>query len=231
MSSPLIVALDFNCEQDTLNLVDKLDPDACALKVGSELFTLFGTQLVQQLINRQFKVFLDLKFHDIPNTVANACKAGADLGVWMMNVHASGGANMMRSARQAIESYGVGRPILIAVTVLTSFSQDDLNSIGMNVPVIEHVTKLASLAKASGLDGVVSSAHEVKAIKDQCGSEFITVTPGIRLGTDTKDDQTRVMTPHEAISIGSNYVVVGRPITQARAPEKVVAEILNSIRS
>lgn len=230
MTSPLIVALDFNREQDALNLVDKLDPTECSLKVGSELFTLFGTQFVQQLVKRQFKVFLDLKFHDIPNTVANACKAGADLGVWMMNVHASGGVNMMHSARQALEPYGVNRPILIAVTVLTSFSQTDLASIGITLPLMEHVKSLARLAKESGLDGVVSSAHEVKEIKNECGTDFITVTPGIRLATDAKNDQTRVMTPAEAIAAGSDYLVVGRPITQANEPEKVIAAILASIK-
>ncbi|CAM4495069.1 MAG: Orotidine 5'-phosphate decarboxylase [Legionella sp.] len=230
MSSPLIVALDFNREQDALNLVDKLDPKQCSLKVGSELFTLFGTQFVRQLVDRQFNVFLDLKFHDIPNTVANACKAGADLGVWMMNVHASGGMNMMHSARQALESYGVNRPILIAVTVLTSFSQTDLASIGITIPVMEHVKNLARLTKESGLDGVVSSAHEVKEIKNVCGADFITVTPGIRLATDAKNDQTRIMTPAEAIATGSDYLVVGRPITQANEPEQVIAAILASIK-
>lgn len=230
MSSPLIVALDFNSELDALNLVDKLDPKECSLKVGSELFTLFGTQFVRQLVERKFKVFLDLKFHDIPNTVANACKAGADLGVWMMNVHASGGMNMMHSARQALESYGVNRPILIAVTVLTSFSQEDLASIGITIPVMEHVKNLARLAKESGLDGVVSSAHEVGEIKNACGADFITVTPGIRLATDAKNDQTRIMTPADARAAGSDYLVVGRPITQANEPEKVVAALLASIK-
>lgn len=231
MSSQLIVALDFDREQDALNLVEKLDPQTCALKVGNELFTLFGTQLVKQLIARQFKVFLDLKFHDIPNTVANACKAGADLGVWMMNVHACGGMKMMHSARQAIEPYGLNRPILIAVTVLTSFSQTELAAIGIQVPIIEQVKKLALLAKDSGLDGVVCSAQEVKAIKQQCASPFITVTPGIRLASDALNDQTRVMTPKEAIAEGSDYLVVGRPITQATHPEMVVSQILKSINS
>ncbi|MFT4058249.1 MAG: orotidine-5'-phosphate decarboxylase [Legionella sp.] len=229
MVSKLIVALDFNREQDALCLVDKLDPKLCALKVGSELFTLFGTQFVKQLIARQFKVFLDLKFHDIPNTVAQACKASAELGVWMLNVHASGGMNMMHSAREAIDSYGADRPILIAVTVLTSFSQIDLASTGVTIPVIEQVKRLAILAKESGLDGVVCSAHEIHAIKQQCGSKFIAVTPGIRLSNDAKNDQQRIMTPKEAITLGSDYLVVGRPITQAAHPERVVAQILKSI--
>ncbi|WP_115709179.1 orotidine-5'-phosphate decarboxylase [Legionella sainthelensi] len=229
MSPKLIVALDFNTESDALNLIDKLDPSHCVLKVGSELFTLFGTQFVRRLIQRQFKVFLDLKFHDIPNTVSKACKAGADLGVWMMNVHAAGGACMMQAARDAIESYGIGRPLLIAVTVLTSFNQNELSTIGINIPIIEQVEKLASLAKKSGLDGVVCSAQEVKVIKNICGDQFITVTPGIRLETNPKDDQSRVMTPKQALQVGSDYLVVGRPITKAADPQKVVSEILKDI--
>lgn len=229
MSPKLIVALDFNTEKDALNLIDKLDPNQCVLKVGSELFTLFGTQFVKRLIQRQFKVFLDLKFHDIPNTVSMACKAGADLGVWMMNVHAAGGASMMQAARDAIESYGVARPLLIAVTVLTSFNQSELNTIGINIPILEQVEKLATLAKKSGLDGVVCSAQEVKVIKKICGDQFITVTPGIRLETNPKDDQSRVMTPKQAMEAGSDYLVVGRPITKAADPQKVISEILKDI--
>ncbi|KTD00768.1 orotidine-5'-phosphate decarboxylase [Fluoribacter gormanii] len=230
MMPKLIVALDFDNEHDALNLVEKLDPKSCALKVGSELFTLLGTDFVSQLVKRQFKVFLDLKFHDIPNTVAKACKAGAELGVWMMNVHASGGMSMMQSARNAIDSYGASRPILIAVTVLTSFNQIELTSVGINTPVIDHVKKLAILTKESGLDGVVCSAQEVQAIKNTCGQQFITVTPGIRMPNNAKDDQSRVMTPKQAIEEGSDYLVVGRPITQAVNPEQVVAEILKNIQ-
>lgn len=211
MSSKLIVALDFHTEDEALSLIEKLDPQQCALKVGNELFTLFGTQFVKRLILRQFKVFLDLKFHDIPNTVSQACKAAADLGVWMMNVHAAGGASMMHAARDAIESYGAARPLLIAVTVLTSFNQNELSAIGINIPIIEQVKKLAVLAKESGLDGVVCSAQEVKVIKSICGTQFLTVTPGIRLETSPKDDQSRVMTPKQAMETGSNYLVIGRP--------------------
>lgn len=229
MSSQLIVALDFDNEIDALNLVDKLAPNTCILKVGSELFTLFGTQFVTQLIERKFKVFLDLKFHDIPNTVSKACKACADLGVWMMNVHASGGVNMLQAARKAIDSYGVNRPLLIAVTVLTSFNQNELTAIGIDIPIIEHVKKLAILAKESGLDGVVCSAYEVQVIKNVCEAPFITVTPGIRLDINSKDDQSRVMTPRQAIEKGSDYLVVGRPVTHAADPEKVVAEILKDM--
>lgn len=229
MSSQLIVALDFNNQQDALRLADKLDPNSCALKVGSEMFTRFGASFVQQLIERKFKIFLDLKFHDIPNTVAKSCSAAADLGVWMMNVHASGGLQMMQAARAALEPYGVNRPLLIAVTVLTSFSQSALTSIGINLPIVEHVTHLASLAKEAALDGVVCSAHEVNTIKQVVGTKFITVTPGIRLANDAQNDQTRIMTPAEAIAAGSDYLVIGRPITQAINPEQVITEILKSL--
>lgn len=230
MTTKLIVALDFESELEALKLIDKLNPESCALKVGSELFTRLGTHFVEQLVKKQFKVFLDLKFHDIPNTVAKACKAGAELGVWMMNVHAAGGMKMMEAAKKAIEPYGTDRPILIAVTVLTSFNQNELMSIGINTPIIEHVNKLAVLAKESGLDGVVSSAQEVKTIKAACGSQFITVTPGIRLTSDSKDDQSRVMNPKQALNEGSDYLVVGRPITQSPNPQLVVAEILKDIQ-
>jgi orotidine-5'-phosphate decarboxylase len=229
MSHQLIVALDFNSKQDALQLVEQIDPQSCALKVGSELFTLLGTQFVKQLIQKQFKVFLDLKFHDIPNTVARACAAAADLGVWMMNVHAAGGMHMMQSARKAIDSYGINRPLLIAVTVLTSLSQSEVSGVGITIPIIEQVKKLAILAKESGLDGVVSSAQEVSMIKQQCGPHFITVTPGIRLADDTQDDQVRIMTPQQAIAEGSDYLVIGRPITQSSHPQKVITEILESI--
>lgn len=229
MNSKLIVAMDFDTENDALHLIDKLDPQSCALKVGSEMFTLFGAHFVKQLVSRQFKVFLDLKFHDIPNTVAQACKAAADLGVWMMNVHALGGFNMMNAAHEALESYGENRPVLIAVTVLTSFSESDLVGIGINKQLIDQVKMLAKLALSAGLNGVVSSAHEVKSIKNECGSDFITVTPGIRLSRDSKDDQSRIMTPNQAVAAGSNYLVIGRPITQAANPSKVVTEILSDI--
>jgi len=226
MALQLIVALDFDKQEDALHLVDQLEPASCALKVGSELFTRFGTQFVKQLINRGFKVFLDLKFHDIPNTVAKACKAGAEMGVWMMNVHASGGRNMMTAAVNALEPYGKNRPILIAVTVLTSFDADELKSIGVNRALLDQVKGLAGLACDSGLDGVVCSAHEVQAIKAHCGPEFIAVTPGIRLADGSKDDQSRIMTPQQAIEAGSDYLVIGRPITQAIEPFAIVKQIL-----
>jgi orotidine-5'-phosphate decarboxylase len=229
MVSKLIVALDFDSQNDALNLVDKLDPSSCALKVGSEMFTLFGANFIKLLVSRHFKIFLDLKFHDIPNTVAQACKACADLGVWMINVHALGGFKMMQAAKDAIAVYGNDRPLLIAVTVLTSFSKKELCKVGINYAIIEQVKLLASLAKDAGLDGVVSSAHEVQTIKQECGNKFLTVTPGIRLSNNSRDDQTRVMTPLQAINEGSDYLVIGRPITQAPNPAMVVSDILRDI--
>ena len=231
MSPKLIVALDFNTQNEALSLVDQLEPTACALKVGSELFTLFGADFVKQLVDRHFNVFLDLKFHDIPNTVAKACQAGADLGVWMMNIHASGGLQMMKAANKALEPYGKDKPLLIAVTVLTSFSEADLVRIGVVRSVLEHVKNLAILSQEAGLDGVVSSAYEVAAIKEVCGLKFISVTPGIMLATGSKDDQSRVMTPQHAMKEGSDYLVIGRPITQSSDPALVVSEILRSITS
>lgn len=230
MTAKLIVALDFDDQHAAFSLVDALDPKHCALKVGSELFTRFGTQFVKQLINKQFAVFLDLKFHDIPNTVAKSCKAGADLGVWMMNVHASGGTDMMQAAKTALEPYGKTKPLLIAVTVLTSFNAANLTQIGVQTPLMQQVTNLATLAYTAGLDGVVCSAHEVQAIKALCDSSFLAVTPGIRLPDNSLDDQSRVMTPQQAIQAGSDYLVVGRPITQAKDPSVVVSEILASIK-
>lgn len=229
MTSQLIVALDFDNQKDAFKLIDKLEPQNCALKVGSEMFTLFGTHFVKQLIDKQFKIFLDLKFHDIPNTVAKACIAGAELGVWMMNVHASGGLSMMQAAKKSLEPFGKDRPLLIAVTVLTSFDQTELAHIGIKSSIMDQVSNLACLAKKADLDGVVCSAHEVGTIKEACGNQFITVTPGIRLASNTKDDQSRIMTPEEAIKQGSDYLVIGRPITQSLDPALVIGDILRSI--
>lgn len=225
----LIIALDFDKVNNVFDLVDKLCPKQCSLKVGSELFALFGAPLVKQLIARGFHVFLDLKFHDIPNTVANACKAAADIGVWMMNVHASGGFKMMQAASKALEPYGADRPLLLAVTVLTSMSEEELPSIGVHSPLIKQVQQLALLAKSAGLDGVVCSAFEVNKIKEVCGKAFIALTPGIRLASSQYNDQQRVMTPKEALLQGSDYLVIGRPITQASDPAGVLAEIYEDI--
>ncbi len=227
MKYKLIVALDFNVEEEALNLVNSLDPNLCALKVGSEMYTLFGPNFVEKLVTKGYKVFLDLKFHDIPTTVAKACKAAAELGVWMINVHASGGSEMLVAAREAINSFKPNaRPLLIAVTVLTSAQDLDLQEVGIEVPLTEQVLKLAGLAKNASLDGVVASAFEVPEIKKLCGLEFITVTPGIRLNT-SNFDQKRVLTPQQAYDLGSDYLVVGRPITQAKDPLLAIEELFN----
>jgi orotidine-5'-phosphate decarboxylase len=231
VKSKLIVALDFANQKDALALVEQLNPSQCALKVGSEMFTLFGTDFVRQLIRMGFKIFLDLKFHDIPNTVAQACRACAELEVWMINVHASGGLAMMQAARKAIEPFGASRPLLIAVTMLTSLGDNELPAIGLSPSIEDQVSRLALLTHNAGLDGIVCSAYEVPKIKMLCGSSFLTVTPGIRLLGDDKDDQTRVMTPEQALALGSDYLVVGRSITAAQAPASIVREILTITQS
>jgi orotidine-5'-phosphate decarboxylase len=218
MVPKLIVALDFDEEAAALALIDKLNPTACALKVGSELFTRLGPDFVRRLVGMGFKIFLDLKFHDIPHTVARACTTAADLGVWMTNVHAIGGIKMMDAAVRALEPYGTGKPLLIAVTVLTSFTDAELLPIGVNTPLTQHAARLARLACDAGLDGVVSSAFEVSNIKSICGDRFIAVTPGIRQPLDAADDQARIVTPQDAFCAGSDYLVVGRPITRAADP-------------
>jgi orotidine-5'-phosphate decarboxylase len=225
VQSKLIVALDFDNHHEAISLVDQLERSYCVLKVGSELFTLLGPDFVRELVRRGFKVFLDLKFHDIPNTVARACKVAAELGVWMLNVHASGGYAMMQAARQALASYKVP-PLLIAVTVLTSMSEQDLIDIGIDASLDSHVVSLAQLSQRAGLDGVVCSAQEASVIKKHCGPDFITVTPGIRLPTDSADDQSRIITPVDAIKAGSDYLVIGRPITRAADPKQVVSYVL-----
>ena len=214
----LIVALDYARMQDALSLVEKLNPQHCALKVGLEMFTLFGPKFVQILQRKKFKVFLDLKYHDIPNTVASACLSAAKLGVWMINVHVIGGSKMLAAAWAALQPLGAQRPLLIGVTVLTS--QESSAS---------EVLALAHQAKKSHLDGVVCSAHEVAKIKAECGANFLTVTPGIRLPGDGADDQTRIMTPKQALAEGADYLVVGRPITQSGSPFAVANAIINAI--
>ncbi|WP_196138251.1 orotidine-5'-phosphate decarboxylase [Aliikangiella sp. G2MR2-5] len=229
--SKIIVALDFSDLDNAKALVDKLDPELCKLKVGKEMFTAFGPDWVRQLVEQKFDVFLDLKFHDIPNTVAKACVAAAELGVWMVNVHASGGQKMMSTALDALTEYGNKRPLLTAVTVLTSMDEAQYSNIGFQKSIGEQVLHLAELAKSSGLDGVVCSAQEAEVLKKKLGSSFKLVTPGIRpLGSDV-GDQSRVMTPQKAINAGSDYLVIGRPITQAEDPLKVVCEISESIAS
>lgn len=230
--TPVVVALDFEQQSSALNLVSQLDPALCRLKVGKEMFTHFGPQFVKELQQRKFDVFLDLKFHDIPNTVAKAVKAAADLGVWMVNVHASGGSRMMSAAREALVSYGTDKPLLIAVTVLTSMEQSDLLELGITLTPEQQVLKLAALTKQAGLDGVVCSAQEATLLKQQFGQDFCLVTPGIRPAFATQDDQKRVMTPAQAINAGVDYMVIGRPITKAAQPldalNAIVGEISNA---
>ncbi|MDL0432608.1 orotidine-5'-phosphate decarboxylase [Marinobacter sp. TBZ242] len=217
-SPQIIVALDFPSEQPALALVDQLDPAKCRLKVGKELFTRSGPSLVRDLQGRCFDVFLDLKFHDIPNTTSAAVAAAADLGVWMVNVHASGGEKMMTACRERLESFGKERPLLIAVTVLTSMGAEDLAAIGIAGSPEAQVSRLATLTRNCGLDGVVCSAQEAPALKAEQGADFKLITPGIRPLTAEKGDQQRIMTPTDALKAGSDYLVIGRPITQAADP-------------
>jgi orotidine-5'-phosphate decarboxylase len=218
MMSQIIVALDFGDAKHCIAWVEQLDPAFCALKIGSELFTSCGPQIVKQCISKGFRVFLDLKFHDIPNTVARATAAAADLGVWMLNVHAMGGSKMLAAARAAIEPLGDQRPLLIAVTVLTSDDQQSLTQFGIQRPLNEQVMVCARLAYEAGLDGVVCSGWEASAIKQALAASFLTVTPGIRLQGEQTDDQVRVLTPLEAKKQGSDYLVMGRSITRSADP-------------
>jgi len=224
----VIVALDFDNANSALNLADQLDSTQCRLKVGKELFVAAGPQLVQALIDRDFDVFLDLKFHDIPNTVAKAVSAAADLGVWMTNVHASGGSRMMNAAAQAIEQHGSDM-LLIAVTVLTSLDDADLHQVGIDRPAGQQVVELAKLTQQAGLDGVVCSAQEASELKRILGAPFKLVTPGIRLSDSASDDQRRIVTPPRAIDMGSDYLVIGRPITQAQDPMQMLEKINRSL--
>ncbi|MBT4522097.1 MAG: orotidine-5'-phosphate decarboxylase [Halieaceae bacterium] len=224
MESPLIVALDYHSEAPVMALVSRLSPALCRLKVGKELFTSCGPGLVEKLQERGFDVFLDLKFHDIPNTVAGAVRAAAELGVWMVNVHAAGGRRMMEAAAEALQSFD-HRPRLIAVTVLTSLSDEDLREMGYTETAGQRVTRLAALASESGIDGVVCSAQEVSILRAQRGKHFCLVTPGIRLEGDDAGDQRRVVTPADAMASGSNYLVMGRSITGARDPLKILERV------
>jgi orotidine-5'-phosphate decarboxylase len=229
MSDPkIIVALDYPQAQPALDLVARLEPSLCRLKVGKELFTAAGPRLVEQCMQRGFEVFLDLKFHDIPNTTAQACKAAASLGVWMVNVHALGGRRMMEAARDAVAT-SARPPKLIAVTVLTSMAQEDLAGIGIEATPAEMVLRLAKLAQDSGLDGVVCSAQEAALLRQHCGSSFCLVTPGIRPADASADDQTRIMTPAAALQNGSSYLVIGRPVTKAADPLLALQNISREI--
>ena len=226
--SRIIISLDFASAESALALVAKLDADRCRLKVGKELFTRAGPGLVEKLVGRGFDVFLDLKFHDIPHTVARACSVAAELGIWMLNVHASGGRAMLQSARQAIEKSN-HHPLLIAVTVLTSLSNDDLSEVGINASTGEQVLRLARLSRSAGLDGVVCSPNEVASMREEMGAGFKLITPGIRPAGVSRDDQKRVMTPAQAVALGSDFLVIGRPITQAPDPLQALLQIENEI--
>ena len=224
----IIVALDYADAASALNLVAQLDPSLCRLKIGKELFTATGPQLVENLTGKGFGVFLDLKFHDIPTTVAKACEVAGLLGVWMLNVHASGGVAMMQAAREGVTKSG-HKPLLVAVTVLTSMDQAVLNQIGVNGGVPDQVLRLARLTQQAGLDGVVCSAQEAAALRNMLGKEFCLVTPGIRPANVNADDQSRVVTPCDALRNGASYLVIGRPITQAPNPFMALEAICKEI--
>ncbi len=227
-NSRIVVPLDFPEPAQALELVEKLQPALCRLKVGKELFTKAGPVLVENLIGKGFDVFLDLKYHDIPTTVAKACAVAADLGVWMVNMHASGGTQMMSLAREELEKKS-HRPLLIGVTMLTSMNETDLRELGYQCSVEEQVMRLAQLVSDAGLDGVVCSAQEVKMLRNNLDKEFKLVTPGIRSAGSDNNDQERVMTPGQAINAGSDYLVIGRPITQAADPVQVLKNIEEEI--
>lgn len=229
MHKRIIVALDFDNQEQVFDLVNKLNPADCYLKIGKELFTLYGPAIVDSLQQRGFEIFLDLKFHDIPNTVYKAVKAAASLGVWLVNVHASGGREMLNAARQAILDSD-HKPLLIAVTILTSLSAEAVAEIGYSRPLTKQAIHLAQLAHDCKMDGVVCSALEANSIKAATANDFLTITPGIRLAEDKADDQTRIMTPTKAIANGADYLVIGRPITQSAAPLATLSEINNSLK-
>lgn len=226
--SPIIIALDNMTPEQVLAFADTIDPTLCRLKVGKELFTKAGVGIVKQLQSKDFEIFLDLKFHDIPNTTAQAVLAAADMGVWMVNVHASSGRTAMQTVKQRLQA-GNYNTLVIAVTVLTSMSQADLADIGVTDSVENQVKRLALLTKDSGLEGVVCSAQEAKLLKEVCGNDFLLVTPGIRMPEDVSHDQTRICTPSEAMANGADYLVIGRSITQSNNPNEKLGQILASL--
>jgi orotidine-5'-phosphate decarboxylase len=225
----IVVAMDFNSAEQCLLMAKRLSPEYCRLKVGKELFTACGPKIVEQLMGLGFEIFLDLKFHDIPNTTSKAVKAAAELGVWMVNVHASGGERMMVAARNILEQTSGKRPLLIAVTVLTSMEAADLSAIGIEQSPEEQVMRLARLTHNCGLDGIVCSAQEATLMRSTFGKGFCLVTPGIRLESSIADDQRRTLTPAAAIAAGSSYLVIGRPITQSSDPVATCQSIIQSL--
>lgn len=229
-ASPIIIALDFDEPAQALDLVRGLTPGSCRLKIGKELFCVAGPDLVRECHDAGFEVFLDLKFHDIPNTVAGACRAAARLGVWMVNVHASGGRQMMQAARDAVQT--IQRPpLLIAVTVLTSHDQATLSETGVAGTVDEQVERLTALTLDAGLDGVVCSAREAERLRGAFGVSPLLVTPGIRPEGSARDDQTRTVTPAAALAMGADYLVIGRPVTRAENPSRALSKILASLNA
>ena len=229
MNDPkIIVALDFSDSKQALEFARKTSPEQCRLKIGKELFTSCGPALVEQLVSSGYDVFLDLKFHDIPNTVQKAASAAAKLGVWMLNVHALGGSAMMQAAREGVEIVAQ-RPFLIAVTVLTSLSSQDLRDIGIDRSVPDLVDQLARNALANGLDGVVCSAQEAPVLRSSIGESPLLVTPGIRPEWASTDDQQRIVTPQQALAGGASYLVIGRPITHHQDPAAALELIIESI--
>ncbi len=226
-NKPLIIALDFADSRAAFTLVDQLDPTLCRVKIGKEMFTRYGPDLVKRVIASGFEVFLDLKFHDIPNTVAGAVAAGADLGVWMVNVHAGGGRAMLDAARKSLGDKPATK--LIAVTVLTSLSSHDLHEVGVSGSAEEQVVRLATLTADCGLDGIVCSAKEITLLRQRLNSDFLLVTPGIRPAGDNAGDQKRTETPATALALGSNYLVIGRPVTQAADPLLKLKQIMQEI--
>ena len=228
--SRIIVALDYPDADSALAFADQVTPAACRLKIGKELFTAEGPNLVRKLVDRGFDIFLDLKFHDIPNTVNKAIAAASRLGVWMVNVHAMGGEEMMLEAREAIDATAERKPLLIAVSILTSSGESQLKQIGMSGSVEENVIRLTGLALKSGVDGMVCSAREAQALRQQFGQQPLLVTPGIRPSGASSDDQKRIMTPQQAIEAGSSYLVIGRPITQHQSPLQELQRINQSLQ-
>lgn len=232
LNSRIIVALDYPDKQSANDFIAKVTPQLCALKIGKSLFTRLGPDYVRELVQKGFRVFLDLKFHDIPNTVFDACLAAAELGVWMVNVHVSGGIDMMKAARRAMDAFPAEkRPLLISVTVLTSLDEMDLKFLGINDSIENTVLKMARSAKACGFDGVVCSAHEVSLLRKACGKDFILVTPGIRLASDAHADQKRVLTPQAAFAAGADYLVMGRSITTSKDPATLLRELISNFTS
>lgn len=230
----LIVALDFDSEEKALFLVKQLGGKIGLFKIGSQLFTACGPQLVKKIITQGEKVFLDLKFHDIPNTVSSAAAEAAKLGVYMMNLHAMGGLEMMQRTIEELahccDKEGLRQPLIIAVTILTSLNQWMLAQLGIEETMIKQVIKLASLAKKAGCEGVVCSPQEVVPLRQKMGKDFILVTPGIRPSWSAADDQRRINTPAQALANGADYLVIGRPITRAEDPPEAVDKIIAEIK-